>query len=100
MAESSPISESFQREYRQLEALFKAQPAISQRFLEAQARTLAEAIIQRAFHARFSLPDRIVTDSGAGESAVEQVPPSARDQSVGDWRERIARTDVHVTLRQ
>ncbi|HEX8990836.1 MAG TPA: hypothetical protein VF784_04090 [Anaerolineales bacterium] len=99
MAESSPISESFQREYEQQEALFKAQPAISQRFLEAQARAVADAIIQRSHHVRFSLPDRVVTDPGAGESAMEQVPASAREQSIGSWRERMVRTDVHVTLR-
>ncbi len=100
MAVLSPISESFQDEYRQQEALFKAQPAIVQRFLEAQARKLAEAFIQRATHVSFSLPDRVACDPAAGESSIASVPQPVRDQSVGGLRERIAGTDVHVTLRE
>lgn len=100
MADLSPISESFQDEYRQQEGLFKAQPAIVQRFLEAQARKLAEAFVQRATHVSFSLPDRVACDPAGGESSVASVPQSMRDQSVGGLRERIARTDVHMTLRE
>ena len=100
MADPTPISESFQFEYQQQEALFKTQPAIAQRFLEAQARRLGEALVQRATHARFSLPDRVVCDVGGGESSLANVPQSVRDQSVGGWRERLERNDVHLSLRQ
>jgi hypothetical protein len=99
MAETSPISESFQDEYRQQEALFKAQPAIVQRFLEAQARNLAEAFIQRATHVRFSLPDRVMCEPGASVTTLTSVPASVRGQSVGGVRDRVAGTDLHVTLR-
>jgi hypothetical protein len=100
MAATSPISDSLQDEYRQQEALFSAQPAIVQRFLEAQARKLAEAFVQRASHVRFSLPDRVVCEAGANGSQLERVPQSVRDQSVGSLRERVAGNDVHVTLRE
>jgi hypothetical protein len=100
MADPTPISESFQHEHEQQEALFKAQPAITQRFLEAQARRLGEALVQRATHVGFSLPDRVVCDPGGAESAIQTVPQAVRDQSVGAWRERLAGSDVHLTLRQ
>lgn len=100
MAEASSISESFKQEYQYQELLFKAQPAISQRFLEAQARSLADAIIQRASHVRFSLPDRVVCEPQAGEASVETLPQALREQSVGGWRERVTRSDVHLLVRQ
>ncbi len=100
MTDPSPISESFQQEYEQQEALFKLQPAIIQRFLEAQARQLAEAYVQRSGRVHFSLPDRVVSEAGAGDSAPIGVPPSVRNQSVGGVRDRLAGQDVHVTLRE
>ncbi len=100
MADPTPISESFHYEYEQQEALFKAQPAITQRFLEAQARRLGEALVQRLTHVRFSLPDRVVCEVGGGEGSMGAVPPALREQSVGGWRERIERHDVHLILRQ
>ncbi len=100
MANPSPISESFQKEYEQQEALFKAQSAIVQRFLEAQARQLAEAFVQRNRRVHFSLPDRVVCEPGGGEASMAVVPPAVRNQSVGGLREQIAGQDVHLTLRE
>lgn len=100
MTDPSPISESFQKEYEQQEALFKSQPAIIQRFLEAQARQLAEAFVQRSGRVHFSLPDRVVCDAGVGDASMTVVPQSIRNQSVGGMRQRIAGNDVHVTLRE
>ncbi|HTP00661.1 MAG TPA: hypothetical protein VMJ64_04750 [Anaerolineales bacterium] len=100
MADATPISESFQYEYGQQEALFRAQPAINQRFLEAQARRLGDALVQRVTHVSFSLPDRVVCDVGEDEGSMSSVPASMREQSVGGWRQRLARQDVHLTLRQ
>ncbi len=99
MADPSPISESFQKEYEQQEALFKIQPAIVQRFLEAQAHQLADAFVQRSGRVHFSLPDRVVCEAGGGENSPDAVPASARNQSVGGLRDRIAGQDVHLTLR-
>ncbi len=99
MVDPSPISESFQKEYEQQENLFKAQPAIIQRFLEAQARHLAEAFVQRSGRVHFSLPDRVVCEVSAGESSTVIVPHAIRSQSVGGLRERVAGHDVHLTLR-
>jgi hypothetical protein len=99
MSHPAPISETFEREYKEQEALFKAQPAINQRFLEAQARQLAEAFVQRGSRAHFTLPDRVVLETN-DESATPTVPQNVREQSIGSLRERIARSDVHITLRE
>ena len=100
MSELNPISESFQNEYKHQEALFKIQPAIIQRFLEAQARQLADAFIQRVASVRFSLPDRVICDVSGSESSAVMVPQSVRDQSVGSLRDRFVHNDVHATLRE
>ena len=98
MAHLAP-TESFEKEYKEQEALFRAQPSIVQRFLEAQARQIADAFIQRGSRVRFSLPDRVVPGMD-GESAALNVPQILREQWVGGLRERISGTDVHTTLRE
>lgn len=85
--------------YETWQALFTAQPGLIQRFLEAQARPLAEALTQRdrVAQARFSFPDRVVVEVGGQE---QPVPPEAREQMAGGLVERLTRVDVGVALRQ
>ena len=78
------------------EALFDLQPAIIQRFLEAQAGQIAEAYIQRAYNARFTLPDRVVITQGDDPLPI---PQEMREQRVGGFRARLANRDAHDTLR-
>jgi hypothetical protein len=92
-------TESFEKEYKEQEALFKAQPSIVQRFLEAQARQLADVFVQRGSRVHFSLPDRVVAEVDGALSTLT-VPQNLRDQSVGSLRDRITGNDMHVTLRQ
>jgi len=98
MAHLAP-TESFEKEYKEQEALFRAQPSIVQRFLEAQARQIADVFIQRGSRVRFSLPDRVITGMD-GRSADLNVPQILREQWVGGLRERFTGTDVHTTLRE
>jgi len=84
------------QEYQRQTALFDLQPPIVQRFLEAQARQIAEAYLQRPRTARFSLPDRIVT---ARNSEPAPIPQEVREQRVGSFRDRLANLDVHDTIR-
>ncbi len=99
MSHLAPISESFEKEYQEQEALFKAQLPIVQRFLEAQARQVAEVFVQRGSRVTFSLPDRVVVEAN-GKLTTLAVPQNLREQSAGSLRDRIARNDVHVTLRE
>jgi hypothetical protein len=86
-------------EYQQQQTLFNAQPVIIQRFLETQARQIAEAFIERAHSLRFTLPDRVITKPEGGANALP-VPQAVREQHIGSLRDRVGRRDVHLLLRQ
>jgi hypothetical protein len=88
-------------EYELQRRLFNAQPPILQRFLEAQARQLADAYIERTPNVRFMLPDRIICDPTlTGDNAAESIPQALREQGASTFRDRMARRDVHDTLRR
>jgi hypothetical protein len=94
----TPI-DRLREEYEQQQALFNAQPQIVQRFLEAQARQVAEAYVERARSLKFTLPDRVITKA-AGRPDPLPVIQSQREQHVGSLRDRLEGRDVHLLLRQ
>jgi hypothetical protein len=94
--DSTPANQ-LRLEYERQNALFDAQLPIIQRFLEAQARQIAEAYAERAQRVRFTLPDRVIAEKGTEPIAVQQ---AVREQHVGDFADKLARRDVHATLRQ
>ncbi len=85
------------KEYKAWQALLEAQPLILQRFLEAQARLLAEALVDRAPQARFTLPDQIVPVVG-GQAI--PIPLDHREQLVGGLIDRLTGGDIRVSVRQ
>ncbi len=85
------------QEYLTYQELLRAQPPLVQRFLEAQASSLAEAIIQGLPQARFTLPDRVVTSVQDAES--KTVPKESREQMTGGLMNRLTRTDLRTALR-
>jgi chaperonin cofactor prefoldin len=92
----TPIDQ-LRAEYDRQCALFTAQPAIVQRFLEGQAKQIAQAYVERTYTVHFTLPDRVVVLEATEALAVD---PSVREQRVGTLLDRFARRDVHETLRQ
>ena len=91
------------QEYEAWQALFGAQPAIVQRFLEAQARQLADAVMQRegASQLHFTLPDQVVLEAPAqGDGPRAPIPQDLREQLVGGVLDRLARADTGKLLRQ
>ncbi len=94
----TPI-DRLREEYEQQQALFNAQPQIVQRFLEAQARQVAEAYVERARSLKFTLPDRVITKA-AGQPDPLPVILSQREQHLGGLRDRLEGRDVHLLLRQ
>ena len=91
------------QEYAAAQALFNAQPSIIQRFLEAQARQLADAITQRegVSQVRFTLPDQAVVEAPAhGEGRHVPVPPELREQMAGGLIDRLTRAGIGDLLRQ
>ncbi|MCX6069056.1 MAG: hypothetical protein NT121_25475 [Chloroflexi bacterium] len=95
----SPVSR-LREEFSEKQALFNAQPPIVQRFIEAQARQIADALIEHRPQAKFTLPDRVVAEMPQiDQPATITVPTSSREQSVGGLRTRITRQDVKEELR-
>ena len=84
-------------EYNHQRKLFELQPPIIQRFLEVQAQQIAESFTRRAQRLRFTLPDRIFM--GESDQPII-IPEKDRSQSIGNIADRLAKRDVHITLRQ
>jgi hypothetical protein len=84
-------------EYEREDALFDAQLPIVQRFLEAQAGQIAEAYTARSPTVNFMLPDRVIPSKDGEPLAV---PQDSRQQHVGSLGDKLARRDVHETLRR
>ncbi len=85
------IGSQLEWEYKDQKNLFESQPAILQRFLESQAQFVTEALIAKQVQAHFSLPDRVVTQTGT-----INIPESARQIKVGGF----LRGDVRAALTQ
>ena len=95
----SNMSGQLWEEYYGQRALFEAQPPLAQRFLEAQARQLAETLThsEHVSQARFTLPDRVVIELQTRPVAIS---PEAREQLAGGLIDRLTRGDVRLALRQ
>lgn len=75
--------------------LFRAQPALVQRFIEAQAGRLADALLQKLPQTQFSLPDQVVANGRA-----IPIPQTSREQFIGGVFDRLTRADVKSALVQ
>ena len=88
------------QEYEAASALLHAQPPLTQRFVEAQARQLAEAMVQKLPQIRFTLPDRVI---GPGSDAQPvPLPADQREYSAGGAGlfDRFSRTELSKAVRQ
>ncbi len=95
--EDSAVSQ-LRKEYTSYQELLQAQPQLVQRFLDTQASSIAEAIIQGLPQVKFTLPDRVVTQHEL-ESKVAIIPTEVREQLVGGLMDRLTRTDLRTALR-
>src|SRR5688572_2579717 len=82
------------RELETQRAAFEAQPPMTQRFLEAQGRALAEALIQRSSQIRFVLPDRVTV----GTQTV-QLPQQMQEQMAGGLIGSLTGADIRAQVR-
>jgi hypothetical protein len=101
MSETNPkILERLAEEYKRQQALFSAQPAIIQRFLEVQGKQIAEAIVDGTSQVRFSLPDRIVcTLENVDHPALVTIPQNQRAYSAGNFLNRLRKVELYKQLR-
>jgi hypothetical protein len=86
------------QEYNSQRDLFLEQPVLVQRFLENQARNIAEAVCGNLPQVRFTLPDRVVSPATPGHPLT--VPTEEREQLAGGLMDRLTRTDLRAALRQ
>jgi len=95
------VAQHLREEYQAQQALFEVQPPLVQRFLEAQARQLAETLVQResAPQVRFMLPDRVVINPAA-ESHLVPIPSEQREQLAGSLIDRLTGSSARTVLRQ
>ncbi len=84
-------------EYDRWCKLFDAQPILVQRFMESQARSLADALIQHQPQARFTLPETVVMDVNGQPG---RIPQEFREQLAGGLIDRLTRADISLALRQ
>jgi len=87
------------QEYLDYQELLLAQPPLVQRFLETQASSMAEAVIQNLPQLRFTLPDRVVVQKQEGEGKTATVHSESREQMLGGLMDRLLRTDLRTALR-
>ena len=80
--------------------LYAAQPVVVQRFIEAQARQLADDILNNRPRTRFLLPDRVVLDDSNNQpTSFVDIPLEMREQSLGSFVDRLSRSDLRSALR-
>jgi hypothetical protein len=96
--EDNAVSQ-LRQEYLDYQDLLQAQPPLVQRFLEAQASSLAEAAVQGLPQVRFTLPDRVVLQKENGETKTANIPSDSREQMIGGLMNRLTRTDMRTALR-
>jgi hypothetical protein len=102
MSETNPkfLSERLSEEYECQQALLAAQPAIVQRFLEAQGKQIAEAVIDGAPQVRFSLPDRVIcTLEHVAQPTQVTIPQNQRTYSAGRLINRLRGVELYKDVR-
>jgi hypothetical protein len=95
--EDSAVSQ-LRMEYMGYQELFQMQPPLVQRFLETQASSVAEAVVQGLPQVRFTLPDRVMLQKEV-DAKPAVVPSEAREQMTGGLMDRLTRTDLRTALR-
>ena len=102
MSESNPkfLSERLAEDYERQQTLLSAQPALIQRFLEAQGKQIAEAVINGDAHVSFSLPDRVVcTLENVDQPALVTILQNQRTRSAGGFMNRFRKVELYKELR-
>src|SRR5512143_355095 len=105
MSETNPkqsvnLSERLAEEYERQQTLLSVQPPIIQRFLEAQGKHIAEALIEGTSQVRFSLPDRVVyTLATMEQPALVTIPQNQRTYSAGSFMNRLRKVELYKELR-
>src|SRR5512135_147807 len=99
-SKQTSLSDHLTEEYKRQQALFSAQPAIIQRFLETQGKQIAQAIVDGDAQVRFSLPDRVIcTLEDVGQPALVTIPQNQRTHAIGSFINRFRKLELYKELR-
>ncbi|MBI3153660.1 MAG: hypothetical protein HYZ21_16125 [Chloroflexi bacterium] len=94
------LSERLAEDYKLQQALFSAQPAIVQRFLETQGRQIAQAIVDGDSQVNFSLPDRVVcTLENVDQPTQIAILQNQRTRTAGSFMNRFRKMELYKELR-
>lgn len=94
------LSERLAEDYKLQQALFSAQPAIVQRFLETQGRQIAQAIVDGDSQVNFSLPDRVVcTLENVDQPTQVAILQNQRTRTAGSFMNRFRKMELYKELR-
>jgi hypothetical protein len=88
-----PYTSFLHQEYKAYQELYQSQPRLIKRFLDAQSRLLAEAVMLDLSQVQFLLPDRITVE---GQELV--VDFGQREQLAGGLRNRLGRFHLRDAL--
>jgi hypothetical protein len=102
MLETNPkyLAERLVEDYQRQQALFSAQPAIVQRYLETQGKQIAQAVVDGESQISFSLPDRVVcTIENVEQPALVTIPQNQRSRSAGSFLNRFRKAELYKDLR-
>lgn len=102
MLDTNPkfIAERLAEDYQRQQALFSAQPAIVQRYLETQGKQIAQAVVDGNPQVSFSLPDRVVcTLENVDQPALVTIPQNQRPRTAGSFINRFRKAELYKELR-
>jgi hypothetical protein len=102
MLETNPkfLAERLAEDYQRQQALFSAQPAIVQRYLETQGKQIAQAVVDGDPQIHFSLPDRVVcTIENVDQPALVTIPQGQRARAAGAFINRFRKMELYKELR-
>ncbi len=102
MLETNPkfLAERLIEDYQRQQALFSAQPAIVQRYLETQGKQIAQAVVDGESQISFSLPDRVVcTIENVDQPALVTIPHNQRARSAGSFMNRFRKVELYKEMR-
>lgn len=92
--------EDLDHELKEKQTLFSIQPVILQRYIEAQARLISDALVDQRSKVKFTLPDKIVGElPNIDQPATIKVPENLRDQTVGSVLNQFSRKSIKEELR-
>jgi hypothetical protein len=99
-SKQTSLSDRLTEEFERQQGFFTAQPAIIQRFLEAQGKQIAESIIDGQAQVNFTLPDRVIcTLQNVDQPAQVTIPQNQRTHSAGSFMNRFRKVELYKELR-